>query len=72
MGPDGDPGRLLDRLSDCLSGDFDIDHSTFQLEALERVLWERPSGAGPAVTAPATPVTRAALRSRRPRADQPS
>ena len=40
IGPDGDPGRLLAHLSDCLSGDFDIDHSTFQLETPERVLWE--------------------------------
>jgi cobalt-zinc-cadmium efflux system protein len=40
MGPDGDPGGLLDHLSDCLSGDFDIDHSTFQLETPEHVLWE--------------------------------
>ncbi len=40
LGPDGDPGGLLDHLSDCLSGDFDIDHSTFQLETPEHVLWE--------------------------------
>ncbi len=40
LGPDGEPGRLLDHLSDCLSGDFDIDHSTFQLETPEHVLWE--------------------------------
>jgi cobalt-zinc-cadmium efflux system protein len=40
MGPDGNPGGLLDHLSDCLSGDFDIDHSTFQLETPEHVLWE--------------------------------
>jgi hypothetical protein len=25
----------------CLSDDFDIDHSTFQLETPEHVLWER-------------------------------
>ena len=35
-----DPGRLIDHLSDCLAGDFDIDHSTFQLETREHVLWE--------------------------------
>jgi cobalt-zinc-cadmium efflux system protein len=35
-----DPGRLIDHLSDCLAGDFDIDHSTFQLETPEHVLWE--------------------------------
>jgi cobalt-zinc-cadmium efflux system protein len=40
LGPDGDPGRLLDHLGDCLSDDFDIDHSTFQLETPEHVLWE--------------------------------
>jgi cobalt-zinc-cadmium efflux system protein len=35
-----DPGKLIDHLSDCLAGDFDIDHSTFQLETPEHVLWE--------------------------------
>ncbi|MBX3032126.1 MAG: cation transporter, partial [Chloroflexi bacterium] len=40
MGPDGDPAVLLDHLGDCLSDDFDIDHSTFQLETPEHVLWE--------------------------------
>lgn len=43
MGPDGDPGALLDHLSDCLSDDFDIQHSTFQLETAEHVLWEGSS-----------------------------
>ena len=38
--PDADPGKLIDHLSDCLAGDFDIDHSTFQLETPEHVLWE--------------------------------
>jgi cobalt-zinc-cadmium efflux system protein len=38
--PDADPGRLIDHLGDCLAGDFDIDHSTFQLETPEHVLWE--------------------------------
>jgi len=37
---DADPGRLIDHLSDCLAGDFDIAHSTFQLETPEHVLWE--------------------------------
>ena len=37
---DADPGRLIDHLSDCLAGDFDIDHSTFQLETAEHVVWE--------------------------------
>ena len=35
-----DPGKLIDHLSDCLAGDFDIDHSTFQLETPEHVIWE--------------------------------
>jgi cobalt-zinc-cadmium efflux system protein len=35
-----DPGQLIDHLSDCLAGDFDIAHSTFQLETPEHVLWE--------------------------------
>jgi cobalt-zinc-cadmium efflux system protein len=37
---DADPGKLIDHLSDCLAGDFDIDHSTFQLETPEHVVWE--------------------------------
>ena len=40
MGPEGNPGALLDHLSDCLAGDFDIDHSTFQIETAEHMLWE--------------------------------
>ena len=40
LGPDGDPGALLDHLGECLSADFDVDHSTFQLETPEHVLWE--------------------------------
>jgi cobalt-zinc-cadmium efflux system protein len=35
-----DPGQLIDHLGDCLAGDFDIDHSTFQLETPEHVIWE--------------------------------
>ena len=31
---------LLDHLGTCLSGDFDIGHSTFQLETPEHVIWE--------------------------------
>jgi cobalt-zinc-cadmium efflux system protein len=31
-----DPPRVLDALCQCLSGDFDIDHSTFQLETSDR------------------------------------
>ncbi len=40
MAPEGEPGVLLDHLSDCLAGDFDIEHSTFQLETPEHQLWE--------------------------------
>jgi cobalt-zinc-cadmium efflux system protein len=31
-----DPASVLDSLCDCLSGDFDIEHSTFQLESSDR------------------------------------
>ncbi len=31
----GDTGRLLDELSECLAGHFDVEHSTFQLEPSE-------------------------------------
>jgi len=40
VGPDANPGAILDHLGLCLSDDFDIDHSTFQLETAEHVLWE--------------------------------
>jgi cobalt-zinc-cadmium efflux system protein len=30
---DGHVPRLLDQLQACLAGDFDIEHSTFQLES---------------------------------------
>ncbi len=40
VGPDANPGAILDHLGLCLSGDFDVDHSTFQLETAEHVLWE--------------------------------
>jgi cobalt-zinc-cadmium efflux system protein len=40
LDPDGKPGDVLDHLGLCLSDDFDIDHSTFQLETPEHVLWE--------------------------------
>jgi cobalt-zinc-cadmium efflux system protein len=38
--PDGVPGDVLDALGRCLSDDFDINHSTFQLESPEHVRWE--------------------------------
>jgi cobalt-zinc-cadmium efflux system protein len=40
LDPDGVPGDILDHLGQCLSDDFDIDHSTFQLETPEHVRWE--------------------------------
>lgn len=40
LGPEAMPGDVLDHLGRCLSDDFDIDHSTFQLETPEHVLWE--------------------------------
>jgi cobalt-zinc-cadmium efflux system protein len=40
LNEEADPGTLIDHLSDCLAADFDIDHSTFQLETPEHVVWE--------------------------------
>ena len=40
LGADGVPGDVLDHLGRCLSDDFDINHSTFQLETPEHVRWE--------------------------------
>jgi len=40
LGPDAVPGDVLDHLGLCLADDFDIDHSTFQLETPEHVMWE--------------------------------
>jgi cobalt-zinc-cadmium efflux system protein len=40
LGTDARPGDILDHLATCLSSDFDINHSTFQLETPEHVLWE--------------------------------
>ena len=34
--PGADPPAVLDELCRCLTGDFDIEHSTFQLEAADR------------------------------------
>jgi cobalt-zinc-cadmium efflux system protein len=36
MRPGADPADVLDELCACLSGDFDIEHSTFQLETADR------------------------------------
>jgi cobalt-zinc-cadmium efflux system protein len=38
--PDAKPGDVLDHLGSCLSDDFDVNHSTFQLETPEHVAWE--------------------------------
>jgi len=43
LGPEGIPGDVLDHLGRCLSDDFDIAHSTFQLETPEHVRWESES-----------------------------
>jgi cobalt-zinc-cadmium efflux system protein len=40
---DGQPGDVLDHLARCLADDFDITHSTFQLETPEHVIWEAQS-----------------------------
>ncbi|MCU1637477.1 MAG: cation transporter [Microbacteriaceae bacterium] len=37
---DGATGRLLDELGSCLSGHFDVEHSTFQLEPAEHAAHE--------------------------------
>lgn len=36
VAPDADPAAVLDHLCDCLSGFFDIEHSTFQIETADR------------------------------------
>jgi hypothetical protein len=38
-----DPVRVLDDVSICLSNDFDIEHSTFQLETTDRRRIEQTS-----------------------------
>jgi cobalt-zinc-cadmium efflux system protein len=43
LSADGVPGDVLDHLGRCLADDFDIDHSTFQLETPEHVRWEADS-----------------------------
>jgi len=40
LAEDAKPGDILDHLATCLSADFDINHSTFQLETPEHVIWE--------------------------------
>ena len=36
LGPGAEPSAVLDHLCECLSDDFDIEHSTFQLETADR------------------------------------
>lgn len=36
VGPDAEPAAVLDHLCTCLTGFFDIEHSTFQIETLDR------------------------------------
>jgi cobalt-zinc-cadmium efflux system protein len=43
LSDDGKPGDVLDHLGRCLADDFDINHSTFQLETSEHVAWEARS-----------------------------
>jgi cobalt-zinc-cadmium efflux system protein len=43
LGPEAMPGDVLDYLASCLSDDFDVNHSTFQLETPEHVIWESRS-----------------------------
>ena len=40
LAEDAKSGDILDHLGTCLSEDFDVKHSTFQLETPEHVLWE--------------------------------
>lgn len=45
LADDADPAATLDALCACLSGDFDIEHSTFQLETKDRRRFEERSHA---------------------------
>jgi cobalt-zinc-cadmium efflux system protein len=45
LDPSADPPAVLDELCRCLSGDFDIEHSTFQLELPDRKRLEEASHA---------------------------
>ena len=47
LAADGQPGDVLDHLGQCLSDDFDIAHSTFQLETPEHVRLEAAAGSHP-------------------------
>ncbi len=41
LSEDARTGDILDHLGACLADDFDVKHSTFQLETPEHVLWEQ-------------------------------
>jgi cobalt-zinc-cadmium efflux system protein len=43
MEPDADPARVLDEICSCLSDDFDMEHSTIQLETTDRRRLEEAS-----------------------------
>ncbi|MFV2064229.1 MAG: cation diffusion facilitator family transporter [Chloroflexota bacterium] len=43
--PDAEPAKVLDGLCRCLTGDFDVEHSTFQLESPDRSDLEEASHA---------------------------
>jgi cobalt-zinc-cadmium efflux system protein len=45
LAPDADPALALDELTGCLADDFDIEHSTFQLERVDRRRLEERSHA---------------------------
>jgi hypothetical protein len=45
LGQGADPAAVLDELSTCLADDFDIEHSTFQLETEDRRRLEERSHA---------------------------
>ena len=43
LADEGKPGDVLDHLATCLADDFDMNHSTFQLETADHVAWEARS-----------------------------
>lgn len=45
LGEGADPPAVLDELCRCLAGDFDLEHSTFQLESADRTRLEEASHA---------------------------
>jgi hypothetical protein len=59
------PGEILDRLGTCLAGDFDIEHSTFQLEPSDRRRIEEAAHRRGSEQPIAEPRSRAGVRGRR-------